>query len=721
MIVIPTYNERACLEKLLRRLKRHKKLFREGLGSIVIVDDTSPDGTAEAAAAFAHRFPYIHVLSGPKKGLGVAYVRGFLFALYELHADVIIQMDADGSHDTKYLPALIQEINRGHDLVVGSRYIPGGALPGDWSMLRVLNSRVANLVARYVGGITAVSDCTSGFRAWNAHFLKLLPLEDLKVSGYSFQISLLAEAIKQQARITEVPIRFQPRFSGESKMRLYDITEFIWYATRLGFARFPRFGFNKATVQTKTPYSFIGIATVGASFWYALESQIGNLVTLGLGLFLLLSIAMILQNIFTLWGMIFSWNNPEKISEHTSPDWFAAPSLSFTALLPALREENVIAETIRTVDAIDYPDSLKEIVVICRADDTATIKAVETTIAALEKTSIRLVVPPYHPKNKPDKLNFGLEFSHNDVVCVFDAEDNPHPDIYSIVNTIMIKKEADVVQSGVQLMNFRSHWFATLNVLEYYFWFKSVLHFFADKGAVLLGGNTVFFKRHWLERVGGWDPECLTEDADIGIRLCAAGAKIHIIYDELHATKEETPADTMSFIRQRTRWNQGFLQVLKKHDWRELPTLSQRLLVRYILLWPEIQVFIFFYSLGAIVMMFTLKLPIILTLISFVPLYLLILYVILLTVGLYEFTQKYRLRFPRWMPLKVLLTFLPFQFLLGWSAVRAVFRENLHKNSWEKTAHINAHRVATVPDITMSAPSTKSVVSSFKDNVYKHT
>ena len=101
-----------------------------------------------------------------------------------------------------------------------------------------------------------------------------------------------------------------------------------------------------------------------------------------------------------------------------------------------------------------------------------------------------------------------------------------------IINTVFKRDQVDVVQSGVQLINFRSRWFSALNVLEYFFWFKSVLHLFGRMGTILLGGNTVFFKREWLNRIGGWDADCLTEDADAGLRLSVAGAKIKIIYDE---------------------------------------------------------------------------------------------------------------------------------------------------------------------------------------------
>ena len=123
----------------------------------------------------------------------------------------------------------------------------------------------------------------------------------------------------------------------------------------------------------------------------------------------------------------------------------------------------------------------------------------------------------------------------------------------------MIKEGVGVVQSGVQLMNFNDHWFGIHNCLEYFFWFKSRLHFYAQVGMIPLGGNTVFVRRELLERVKGWDEHCLTEDADIGLRLSVLGERIRVVYDSQHVTREETPDSVASFIRQRTRWQQGFL------------------------------------------------------------------------------------------------------------------------------------------------------------------
>lgn len=405
------------------------------------------------------------------------------------------------------------------------------------------------------------------------------------------------------------------------------------------------------------------------------------------------SLVLTIQGIFTLVWILYAWENPEDIDRHKSPKEFYQPQYSFTALIPARHEVTVIKDTIKAVNNINYPNHLKEVLVLCKEGDQVTIDKTKETIKELNQKNIRLVLFNSFPINKPYGLNFGLKEAKNEIVTIFDAEDEPHPDIYNVVNTVMIRDQVDVLQSGIQLMNYRAHWFSALNVVEYFLWFKSGLHFFLKIGNVTpLGGNTVFFKKQWLEKVGGWDENCLTEDADIGIRLILAGAKTRVIYDEQHSTQEETPTSVAGFIKQRTRWNQGFLQIFIKDDWKKLPQLRQKLVSLYVLTSPLIQAFLLLYTPVALWVAFTQKVPVVVSLLSFVPIYLFILQILVYIVGLYEFAKAYKLKFPVWMPLKVLLTFYPYQFMLMFSSFRAFYRVAFSKNDWEKTFHTNGHR-----------------------------
>lgn len=391
--------------------------------------------------------------------------------------------------------------------------------------------------------------------------------------------------------------------------------------------------------------------------------------------------------------MLYAWENPRRASARRSPETFLEPKYTFTALVPARNEEAVISDTIRAIDRIDYPEQLKEAIILCREDDTATIKRVEQELARIGKHNIRLMVFGGYPVNKPKSLNIGLSQSQGDFVAIFDAEDEPHSDIYSIVNTVALKNNSDVVQSGVQLVNYKTKWFSALNCLEYFFWFKSGLLFFSEIfKAAPLGGNTVFFKRELLQSVNGWDVNCLTEDADVGVRLSRLGAKISVVYDEEHSTREETPHNIGAFVKQRTRWNQGFIQVFLKGEWLKMPGFWQKIIIAYILLSPVVQGILLLYLPVAIYLAVTSKISVVVSMVSFIPLAMLALQFLINLVGFREFLKMYHFKFS---PIRILLlfvTFIPYQMVLLFSALRAVWRLTFQVNSWEKTLHFNNHR-----------------------------
>ncbi len=409
-------------------------------------------------------------------------------------------------------------------------------------------------------------------------------------------------------------------------------------------------------------------------------------------LLFILSITLIIQGLYNLYLMLYAWDKPDRIEKNRSPRIFERPDKTFTALLPARHEESVIGDTIRAVSRIDYPVEKTEILVICRTDDQGTIKAAQEAINSLSRQHARVITFDDTPINKPHGLNIALKHASKEVIVVFDAEDEPHKNIYNIVNTIMIRDHADVVQSGVQLINFHSNWYSTFNVIEYFFWFKSCLLYFAKRGVVPLGGNTVFFDRKKLTEAGGWDEMCLTEDADIGIRLSIKGAKIRVVYDEEHATQEETPPTLKSFIKQRTRWNQGFMQIIAKGEWKKLRKPQHKILALYVLGWPLVQSFLFILLPFSIILAFFVRFPVIVTLISTLPLSILVLQMSVAIIGLWEFTRDYKLKFPIPYILKMAIYFIPYQLILGYSSLRAGYRFLKSNSTWEKTEHINAHR-----------------------------
>ena len=211
LIVVPTYNEhgnvRAIADRLLAALPGTELLF---------VDDNSPDGTGALLDEIAAVEPRVHVMHrAGKLGLGTAYVEGFGWGLARGY-DYLFQMDADGSHDPKYLPQLHALIEDGADVVIGSRYVPGGGTE-NWGPGRKLISRGGSLYARTILGVE-LRDVTAGFMCWRRAALEAIDLSTITSNGYSFQIEMKYRAVKKSLRVVETPIVFVDRRVGQSKM-----------------------------------------------------------------------------------------------------------------------------------------------------------------------------------------------------------------------------------------------------------------------------------------------------------------------------------------------------------------------------------------------------------------------------------------------------------------------------------------------------------------------
>jgi dolichol-phosphate mannosyltransferase len=210
LVIVPTYNEVENLERILQRLAASVPSAHA-----LVVDDGSPDGTGELAEELARLDPRVHVLKRTAKtGLGPAYVAGFRWAR-EHGYDVVVEMDADGSHAPEQLPALLTELESA-DLVLGSRYVPGGAV-ADWPLHRLLLSRFGNRYTRWALRLP-LSDATGGFRAARGELIDELHFDDVASHGYCFQVDWAWRAVRAGARVREVPITFTERAFGRSKM-----------------------------------------------------------------------------------------------------------------------------------------------------------------------------------------------------------------------------------------------------------------------------------------------------------------------------------------------------------------------------------------------------------------------------------------------------------------------------------------------------------------------
>jgi dolichol-phosphate mannosyltransferase len=228
-IILPTYNERKNIEPLVRRIAEIVPEAR-----IMVVDDNSPDGTADAVRALANEIPQLklHLRAG-KEGLGKAYMDAFQRLIAEGEVDAAVMMDADFSHDPTHLPALIG-LSGSYDLVVGSRYMAGGEIDG-WERWRMMLSRGGNF---YAGAITGmpISDMTGGFNAIRLSQLKKLDFAGMTCSGYAFQIELKYRLWRQGATIGETPIVFRQRRGGESKISNHIVREGLLAPWKLRFS-----------------------------------------------------------------------------------------------------------------------------------------------------------------------------------------------------------------------------------------------------------------------------------------------------------------------------------------------------------------------------------------------------------------------------------------------------------------------------------------------------
>ena len=228
-IIIPTYNEAENVKVLLPLVLRTKIPAEL---HVLVVDDSSPDGTAAEVRRLQRIFPRLHLLLQEKKqGHGAAYIAGFRHALNTLYPDVLFEMDADFSHNPEDIPRLFAALADA-DVVIGSRYVSGGKTVG-WNLWRKLVSFCGNTLGRTIVGLP-VKDCTAGFRAWRRETIRSIDFSQLRARGYAFQVSILHAAHSLGAKIKEIPVTFTERRQGKSKMQLRDMIEFLGVCVRLG-------------------------------------------------------------------------------------------------------------------------------------------------------------------------------------------------------------------------------------------------------------------------------------------------------------------------------------------------------------------------------------------------------------------------------------------------------------------------------------------------------
>lgn len=222
VLILPTYNEKENIVTLISAIEGVFTKLSSYKLQILVIDDFSPDNTAYAVTELTKKFTNLILLQKKKEGLGAAYVLGMSYALDKLKPDILVQMDADWSHNPLLLPEFIKKIEAGADFVIGSRYIQGGSIPGNWGLHRKIFSIIGNSIVRFGLGKLHPHDWTSGFRMLKAEIFTKVKTGLNKYSGYTFQIAFLHRAIKAGYKINEVPLQFIDRIHGKSKIAPVD-------------------------------------------------------------------------------------------------------------------------------------------------------------------------------------------------------------------------------------------------------------------------------------------------------------------------------------------------------------------------------------------------------------------------------------------------------------------------------------------------------------------
>jgi cellulose synthase/poly-beta-1,6-N-acetylglucosamine synthase-like glycosyltransferase len=399
----------------------------------------------------------------------------------------------------------------------------------------------------------------------------------------------------------------------------------------------------------------------------------------------------------TLWWMLHAWRTPENYESTNFSTAGVTSRHSFSVIVPCRDEPyELMAATVQRL--LDQTHQRVEIVISVGDDDVDTVDRARM-LAALYPQKIKVSVNGDPVKNKPRQLNTALRVCTGDIVGIIDAESLTAPGLLAHIDATFQLTGTDIVQGAVHLVNYRSRWFTLRNCVEYRIWFRSRLHGHANAGFIPLGGNTVFVWRHLLEQVGGWDDDCLAEDCEIGVRLSVLGKNTVCTYDPKLTTLEEAPTTIQAFVKQRTRWSLGFMQVLAKGEWKKLPTWQRRLGGWWTLVQQYAMALAGVLLPVAFVTAVAFSLPDGIVILTYVPLVPLLLTVVFEILVLREFGRdmNFNIGLRDYVLLVVSTPF--YQSMLLYSAVVAAVRFRRQNFSWDKTPHAGTHLGLSAPSI----------------------
>ena len=286
VVILPTYNERENIITILDRLRETLREVKNYTIEYLVVDDNSPDGTKRVVNEYQKTHHDVHIISGPKEGLGKAILRGLTQAFEYLGADVVLQIDADLSHDPKVTPKFLKALDKGYTFIVGSRYIKGGAIPQNWGLHRKIYSVLGNSIVRFGLGHLKIHDWTGGYRAYTKKFYDDIHTEMTKYSGYVFQIAFLHKAIHHGAKVAEIPFHFTDRLYGHSKIAPAEYIKNIFqYIFESRVQEIFSGSFAKFLVVGGFGFVLNALALIILHNWIHMQASIANLIGAGIAIF----------------------------------------------------------------------------------------------------------------------------------------------------------------------------------------------------------------------------------------------------------------------------------------------------------------------------------------------------------------------------------------------------------------------------------------------------
>jgi glycosyltransferase XagB len=406
-------------------------------------------------------------------------------------------------------------------------------------------------------------------------------------------------------------------------------------------------------------------------------------------LVIVIAVALFTIAMSTLYLNTYAWWDPRTQVRTSYSGLQETERHSFSLIMPCRNErEEVMRATLAAL--LRQTHTRKEVIISVGHDDPKTVQ-IAHLLASEFPGRVRVSVDVSETKNKPRQLNKALGLCRNSVVGVFDAESIAAEELLAHIDSVFTTRNADVVQGAVQLINYKDTWYSLRNCLEYFTWFRSRLHAHSRQGFIPLGGNTVFIKRELLNAVGGWDGACLAEDCDLGVRLSTLRRKIVVAYSPELVTREETPDTLAALVRQRTRWSLGFMQVFAKGDWKALPTRRMRTIAWWTLMQQHFMALAGICIPVAIAAAIWGKFPLLVTLVTFLPLIPTLVTVAFDVCMLHEFGRDHRFAIS-WYDYFRLIAGTPlYQMILAFAALRALFKFQRRDFAWEKTDHSGSH------------------------------